>query len=72
MPYQPFFTDQLGDGNVDEITSRADSIEGELTDAATYDPPGDDEPVDVTRFETEVPAFIDRAELTEPCPSSRW
>ncbi len=35
------------------------------TEAATYDPPGDDEPVEVTRFETEVPAFIDRAGLTD-------
>ena len=52
-------------GNVKEITSQADSIEGELTNATTYDPPGDDEPVDVTQFETQVPAFIDRAGLTE-------
>ena len=65
VPYQPFFVDQLTAGNVDEITSQADSIEGELSEAATYDPPGDDEPVEVTSFETEVPAFIDRAGLTE-------
>jgi len=65
VPYQPFFVDQLTDGNVDEITSQADSIEGELSEAATYDPPGDEEPVEVTSFETEVPAFIDRAGLTE-------
>ena len=65
VPYQPFFVDQLTAGNVDEITSQADSIEGELSDAATYDPPGDEEPVEVTSFETEVPAFIDRAGLTE-------
>ena len=30
VPYQPFFVDQLTAGNVDEITSQADSIEGEL------------------------------------------
>ena len=65
VPYQPFFVAQLEAGNVEEITSRADSIEGELSEAATYDPPGDDEPVDVARFETEVPAFIDRASLTD-------
>jgi cell division protease FtsH len=65
VPYQPFFVDQLTAGNVDEITSQADSIEGELSEAATYDPPGDEEPVEVTSFETEVPAFIDRAGLTE-------
>jgi cell division protease FtsH len=65
VPYQPFFVDQLTAGNVDEITSQADSIEGELSEAATYNPPGDEEPVEVTSFETEVPAFIDRAGLTE-------
>ena len=38
MPYQPFFVDQLQANNVSEITSRADSIEGELRKPATYDP----------------------------------
>ena len=65
VPYQPFFVDQLRAGNVEEITSQADSIEGELGEAATYDPPGDGDPVEVTRFQTEVPAFIDRAGLTD-------
>jgi cell division protease FtsH len=51
-------------GNVEEISSRADSIEGELKSEATFNPPGDAESVAVTRFETEVPAFIDPAELT--------
>jgi cell division protease FtsH len=64
VPYQPFFVDQVEGGNVEEISSRADSIEGELRSEATFDPPGDAEPVAVTRFETEVPAFIDPAELT--------
>jgi cell division protease FtsH len=64
VPYQPFFVDQVRAGNVEHITSQEDSIEGELEEAATYDPPGDDEPVEVTRFETQVPAFIDRASLT--------
>jgi cell division protease FtsH len=64
VPYQPFFVDQVEAGNVEEISSRADSIEGDLKSEATFDPPGDAEPVAVTRFETEVPAFIDPAELT--------
>ena len=64
VPYQPFFVDQVEAGNVEEISSRADSIEGELKSEATFDPPGDAEPVAVTRFETEVPAFIDPAALT--------
>jgi cell division protease FtsH len=64
VPYQPFFVDQVKAGNVNEISSQGDSIEGELKREATYDPPGDAEPVKVTSFETEVPAFIDRAQVT--------
>ncbi len=64
VPYQPFFVDQVKAGNVNEISSQGDSIEGELKREATYDPPGDGEPVKVTSFETEVPAFIDRAQVT--------
>ena len=64
VPYQPFFVDQVEAGNVKEISSRGDSIEGELEKKTKYDPPGDDKAVDVDRFETEVPAFIDRNGLT--------
>src|SRR6185369_16746730 len=64
IPYQPFFVDQVAAGNVSEISSRGDSIEGELKREATYDPPGDAKPVKVTKFKTEVPTFIDPAQLT--------
>jgi cell division protease FtsH len=64
IPYQPFFVDQVKAGNVEEISSQENSIEGDLTDAATYDPPGDAEPITVTSFETEVPAFIDHGQIT--------
>ena len=66
VPYQPFFVDQVQAGNVSEISSQEDSIDGELKNEATYDPPGDDKPVTVnTKFETEVPAFIDPAQVTK-------
>ena len=64
VPYQPFFLDQVEAGNVETITSREDSIEGELKKPRTYDPPGDDKPVEVDRFKTQVPAFINRGGLT--------
>jgi len=64
VPYQPFFLEQVEAGNVEAITSREDSIEGELKKPMPYDPPGDDKPVQVERFKTQVPAFIDRAGLT--------
>jgi cell division protease FtsH len=65
VPYQPFFADQVKAGNVQEISSQEDSIEGELNNEATYDPPGDDKPITVDKFETEVPAFIDPAQVTK-------
>jgi cell division protease FtsH len=64
IPYQPFFVDQVKAGNVSEISSQEDSIEGEMKREATYNPPGDAEPVTVTSFETEVPAFIDHTQVT--------
>ena len=64
VPYQPFFVDQVKAGNVQEISSQENSIEGDLGHAATYDPPGDAEPITVTSFETEVPAFIDHTQVT--------
>jgi cell division protease FtsH len=65
VPYQPFFLEQVEAGNVQEVSSREDSIEGELKRPAMYDPPGEAEPVQIDRFKTQVPAFIDRAGLTK-------
>jgi cell division protease FtsH len=64
VPYQPFFVNQVKAGNVLEITSQEESIEGDLKHEATFNPPGDADPVKVTQFETEVPSFIDPAQLT--------
>jgi cell division protease FtsH len=64
VPYQPFFVGQLQAGNVRDITSQAESLEGDLKKPATYDPPGSAKPLQVTRFTTQVPAFIDTASLT--------
>ena len=65
VPYQPFFVDQVERGNVKAITSRGDSIEGELDRKTKFDPPGKDGAREVTKFKTEVPGFIDRAGLTK-------
>ena len=64
VPYQPFFVEQLRTGNVASISSLDDSIDGRLERAVRYDPPGDAKPADVTRFKTQIPAFIDRVQLT--------
>ena len=64
VPYQPFFVQQVQAQNVSEISSKGDSIEGQLKHEVTYDPPGDAKPVNVTKFKTEVPSFIDHGQLT--------
>jgi cell division protease FtsH len=64
VPYQPFFVEQVEEGNVKEISSRGDSIEGELDESTRYNPPGDDEGMDVKQFRTQVPQFIDRRRLS--------
>jgi cell division protease FtsH len=64
VPYQPFFVGQLQAGNVRDITSQAESLEGDLKKPATYDPPGSTKPLQVTSFKTQVPAFINTASLT--------
>jgi hypothetical protein len=39
VPYQPFFVDQLQAGNVASISSREDSIDGQVKRPVRYDPP---------------------------------
>jgi cell division protease FtsH len=64
VPYQPFFVNQVNAGNVEEITSTGESIEGTLKNEATYTPPdGDAVKVDKD-FKSEVPSFIDPAQVT--------
>src|SRR5437868_13653545 len=46
VPYQPFFVDQLTANNVRQISSRGDSLEGDLVKGVPYDPPGSAKPVD--------------------------
>ncbi len=64
VPYQPFFVNQVNAKNVEEISSKGESIEGQLKNEATYDPPGDAKPFKVDKFKTEVPSFLDPAQIT--------
>jgi cell division protease FtsH len=63
VPYSPFFVEQVRAGNVKEISSRAETIEGELKRGASFRPP-DGEEVNVRLFETQVPSFVDTRGLT--------
>ena len=64
IPYEPFFLDQVRAGNVQEISSTDQTIEGTLKKKATYTPPGG-KPKTVEKFTTQVPAFVDTAGLTK-------
>jgi cell division protease FtsH len=63
VPYT-FFREQVETGNVSEVTSRGDTIQGEFAAAVTYPAPGvdgteADGATTGTAFETERPAFAD-------------
>jgi cell division protease FtsH len=56
--------DQVRAGNVQEISSRDQSIEGKLKKEATYTPPGE-KGEKVTKFKTRCRPFVDTTELTK-------
>jgi cell division protease FtsH len=53
-----FFRDQVQAGNVSEVTTTGDTIEGSFRNAASYQPSGGDAK-DVTDFTTQRPSFGD-------------
>ena len=63
VPYEPFFVDQVRAGNVQEISSVEDTIQGELKKSASFTPLGG-KAVRVDKFDTQVPAFVETQELT--------
>ena len=69
VPYSPFFLQQVKAGNVSEISSRGETIQGDLKKAATFTPPGG-KAKDVDLFKTEVPSFVDTTDLTKQLESS--
>ena len=70
VPYSPFFLEQVRGGNVREIASRGETINGKLKTTASYTEPGKKHAVKVTRFHTEVPTFVNTDELTKLLQSS--
>jgi cell division protease FtsH len=63
IPYQPTFLNQIRDGNVTSISSKGDTVQGELKRAISY-PPNKKGAPSGTRFDTHVPTFADTQELT--------
>jgi cell division protease FtsH len=60
IPYRPTFLEQVGEGNVATITAKGATIEGTFEKAVHYP---DAEATATTNFATEVPEFVDGAEL---------
>jgi cell division protease FtsH len=65
VPYSPFFLEQVDKGNVEEISSKAETIDGTLKAKASYTALGEKKSVDVERFKTQVPTFVNTDELTK-------
>ena len=69
VPYSPFFLQQVRSGNVESISSKGETVQGEFREATK--PPSADASVDPSRsFDTEVPTFADTDELSRLLESS--
>ena len=60
VPYSPFFLQEVGKGNVADITSKGTAIQGTLTKPLSYHGAKP-----TTHFETEIPAFADTNALSQ-------
>src|SRR3954469_20091560 len=65
VPYSPFFLQQIEAGNVQEISSRGETIQGDLKKKANFTPSGEKKATSVDLFKTEVPSFVDTTNLTK-------
>ena len=63
VPYTPFFLNQVAAGNVAEISSQEQTIQGKLKKATNFTDTND-KTHSVTRFTTQVPAFVNTDKLT--------
>jgi cell division protease FtsH len=69
VPYSPFFLNQVKAGNVQEISSQGETIQGDLKKDATFTPPGG-KAKNIDLFKTEVPSFVETTDLTKQLESS--
>jgi cell division protease FtsH len=63
IPYSPTFLTQVKDGNVEQISSTGDSIQGTFKNAIKY-PANDPNVAATTNFSTQVPSFANNSELS--------
>jgi cell division protease FtsH len=63
IPYSPTFIQQVESGNVSQISSTGDSIQGTFKQAVKY-PPDSKSAAATTNFSTQVPSFADNQQLS--------
>ena len=64
IPYSPTFLSQVSAGNVKEISSTGDAIQGTFRHAVKY-PPSSRSTRATTNFSTQVPSFADNSQLSQ-------
>ena len=62
IPYSPVFLTQVREGNVKSISSKGETVQGELRRPVRY-PPSDRKATRTTHFNTEVPTFANADKL---------
>jgi cell division protease FtsH len=68
IPYSPTFLEQVQAGNVSQISSTGDSIQGTFKTAVTY-PPGSKSASPTTLFSTQIPSFANGSQLQQQLES---
>jgi cell division protease FtsH len=68
IPYSPTFLTQVQAGNVSEISSKGDSIQGTFKSAVRY-PPNDASVAPAKNFSTQVPSFANNQQLSQTLQS---
>jgi cell division protease FtsH len=64
IPYSPTFLTEVQQGNVKQISSTGDAIQGSFNKAVKY-PPSDSNAHATTLFSTQVPSFADHNQLSK-------
>jgi cell division protease FtsH len=64
IPYSPTFLQQVKNGNVNQISSTGDSIQGTFKSAVKY-PSNSQTAQPTTLFSTQVPSFADQSQLSQ-------
>ncbi|MGI8413656.1 MAG: ATP-dependent zinc metalloprotease FtsH [Solirubrobacteraceae bacterium] len=70
IPYSPTFLSEVRSGNVNQISSTSDAIQGSFKHAVTY-PPSRRSARPTIDFSTQVPSFADKSQLSQVLESNK-